>query len=95
MRVFRNDYIHEWETKRQHERDDLLQQGKRPYKTDLAANEAKGTPLNFLATYPIIYGQSCGGIDAVLPAAEILLSMVAEARDIIKKSSSFLAPSRL
>ena len=60
MRVFKSNYIQDWQSKRPLERDELLKSGKRPYKTDLVANDEKGTPLDFIETYPMIYGQSCG-----------------------------------
>ena len=91
MRVFKSEYITEWETKRQRERDDLLASGKRPYKTDLTVNEDKGTPLDFMETYPIIYGQSCGGIFDVKPAGDVVREMVADARAIIQGNVGLLA----
>ena len=91
MRVMKNDYIMEWETKRQHERDALLAEGKRPYKTDLTANEEAGTPLDFLETYPNILGQASGGIHEVLPAETIVHDMVYGAIDVIRTQSELLA----
>ena len=91
MRVMKNDYIMEWETTRQLERDELLNQGKRPYKTDLTANEEAGTPLDFLETYPNILGQASGGIDEVLPAKDIVHGMVAGAFDVFRAQQELLA----
>jgi hypothetical protein len=91
MRVFKSDYIVEWETKRQRERDDLLASGKRPYKTDLTTSEEKGAPLNFIETYPIIYGQACGGIFDVKPAGDVVREMVADARAVIQGNARLLA----
>jgi NAD(P)H-dependent flavin oxidoreductase YrpB (nitropropane dioxygenase family) len=91
MRVFKSDYIVEWETKRQRERDELLASGKRPYKNDLSNMEEKGTPLNFLETYPIIYGQACGGIFDVKPAGDVVREMVDDARAIIQANMGLLA----
>ncbi len=90
MRVFKSNYIQDWQSKRPLERDELLKSGKRPYKTDLVANDEKGTPLDFIETYPMIYGQSCGGIDEILPAKDIVLNMVNEATKIIQNNTSFL-----
>ena len=90
MRVMKNDYIMEWETKRQHERDALLAEGKRPYKNDLTVNEEAGTPLDFLATYPNILGQASGGIHEVLPAETIVHDMVQGAIDVIRAQSALL-----
>jgi NAD(P)H-dependent flavin oxidoreductase YrpB (nitropropane dioxygenase family) len=91
MRVMKNDYIMEWETKRQNERDDLLAEGKRPYKTDLTANEEAGTPLDFLETYPNILGQASGGISEVLSAETIVHDMVSGAFDVFRVQSELLA----
>lgn len=91
MRVMKNDYIIEWETRRQHERDALLAEGKRPYKTDLTVNEEAGTPLDFLETYPNILGQASGGIHEVLPAEQIVHSMVRGASDVIRAQTELLA----
>ena len=90
MRVMKNDYIMEWETKRQRERDALLAEGKRPYKNDLTVNEEAGTPLDFLATYPNILGQASGGIHEVLPAKTIVHDMVRGAIDVIRAQSALL-----
>ena len=38
----------------------------------------------------MIYGQSCGGIDEILPAKDIVLNMVNEATKIIQNNTSFL-----
>ena len=76
MRVHKSAYVLDWETKRPLERDALLAAGKRPYKTDLAANKERGTPLSFANTYPSIYGQACGGITRVQPAGEIVREMM-------------------
>jgi NAD(P)H-dependent flavin oxidoreductase YrpB (nitropropane dioxygenase family) len=90
MRVMKNDYIMEWETRRQHERDSLLAEGKRPYKNDLTENEEAGTPLDFLETYPNILGQASGGIHEVLPAESIVHDMVRGAIDVIRAQSELL-----
>ena len=58
MRVNKNAYIMDWERNRVDERTALLKSGKRPYKNDLQAHKEKGTPLDFLQTYPIIFGQA-------------------------------------
>ena len=94
MRVFKSNYIQDWQSKRPLERDELLKSGKRPYKTDLVANDEKGTPLDFIETYPMIYGQSCGGIDEILPAKDIVLNMVNEATKIILNNTSLLKCQR-
>jgi NAD(P)H-dependent flavin oxidoreductase YrpB (nitropropane dioxygenase family) len=90
MRVQKNDYIMDWESTRPLERDGLLAEGKRPYKTDLDANEEAGTPLDFLATYPNIIGQASGAINEVLPAKQIVHSMVAEAYEAIAATATLL-----
>ena len=87
MRVYKSDYINNWETQRQKERDALLRDGKLPYKNDLGLNKAKGTPLDFMDTYPIIFGQASGGIRKVQPAAEIVNEMTTEAYRIMMNNS--------
>ena len=90
MRVQKNDYIMDWESTRPLERDGLLAKGKRPYKTDLDANEKAGTPLDFLATYPNIIGQASGAITEVLPVEQIVHSMVAEAYEAVAATAMLL-----
>ena len=82
MRIHRTAYAMQWE-KRQAERDAILESGNRVYKTDLAVQEAKGTPLSFAQTYPVIFGQACGGIEEVKPAKAIIEDMVMDAREYI------------
>jgi NAD(P)H-dependent flavin oxidoreductase YrpB (nitropropane dioxygenase family) len=91
MRVHKSDYVLDWETQRQEERDALLASGKRPYKTDLTYNEEKGTPLSFLNTYPSIYGQACGGINDVKPAGDIVESMVKEALEVLQSNAALVS----
>ena len=64
MRVAKSEYIMDWETQRQAERDGLLAEGKRPYKTDLDNNEAAGTPLDFLQVPQFAHASS---MDCVAP----------------------------
>jgi len=87
MRVYQSDYVKKWETNRQNERDELLQRGKRPYKNDLQKNKDAGTPLDFLDTYPIIFGQASGGIFQEQSAATIVEEMTKEAFDIMKRNA--------
>ena len=87
MRVYKSSYIDTWETKRQKERDRLLASGHRPYKHDLTVNKDRGTPLDVMATYPIIFGQACGGITKVQPAKEIVDEMTQEAYQIMRKNA--------
>ena len=82
MRIHRTAYAMQWE-KRQAERDAILESGNRVYKTDLAVQEANGTPLSFAKTYPVIFGQACGGIEEVKPAKAIIEDMVMAAREYI------------
>lgn len=91
MRVNKSDYVLNWENNRREERDALLSSGKRPYKTDLTTNEEKGTPLSFVDTYPSIYGQACGGIEKVQPAAEIVNDMITQAIEVLKANSTLVS----
>lgn len=93
MRVFKNEYIADWEANRVNERNALLAQGKRCYKNDLQANEDKGTPLDFLETYPIIYGQACGGINEVLTAKQIVDSMMRGAVEVLSHGATLVQPA--
>ncbi len=95
MRVFRNDYIADWERNRADERNVLLAQGERCYKHDLKRNEDKGTPLSFLDTYPVIYGQACGGITKVQTSKEIMDEMMATAVAVLQQSASLVVVAKL
>ena len=64
--------------------------GKRPYKTDLDKNEEAGTPLDFLETYPNILGQASGGVEEILPAAEIIYRMVNGAFDVFRQQAAMI-----
>ena len=90
MRVLRSDYIQDWEQNRRDERDALLAVGKRPYKTDLAMNKERGTPLSFVDTYPSIYGQACGGITDVVPAGDIVRDMMQGAAAALRGNAALL-----
>lgn len=90
MRIHKTPYVLDWE-RRAEERDAILRSGRRVYKTDLARHKEAGSPLSFAETYPVIFGQACGGIDAVRPAAEIVRSMVEEARAVFVDAHATLA----
>ena len=94
MRIHKTQYVLGWqEAARAEERDAILKSGRRVYKTDLARHKEAGTPLSFAATYPVIFGQACGGIRRVQPAAEIVRSMVTDAADIMSVNATrFVRP---
>lgn len=83
MRVQRTDYVNDWETNRRDEAAALLSKGRRVHKVELDRREKLGDPLDFAQTYPRIFGQACGGITSVQPAAEIVDELVRGAADAI------------
>ena len=91
MRVFRNKYINNWETNRVDERNKLQGEGQRCYKHDLGVNEEKGTPLSFLETYPVIYGQACGGIKEVMTSKEIIDEMMETAIHVLQSNVTMVS----
>lgn len=55
-----------------------------------------GTPLDFLETYPIIYGQACGGIKEVLTVRQIVDDMMRGAVDVLEHGATLVqAPPAL
>jgi NAD(P)H-dependent flavin oxidoreductase YrpB (nitropropane dioxygenase family) len=95
MRIQKSDYVMDWELHRKEEATALLAQGKRVHKTELARREALGDPLDFASTYPIIFGQACGGIKEVKSAAEIVDELVAGAVRAVKLNHSRLLAAHL
>ena len=91
MRIRKNDYVLEWELEKKEEATRLLAKGQRVYKWDLAKHEEMGAPLNFAETYPVIFGQACGGIKEVKSAAEIVDDLVTGAVKAVRANYGTLA----
>eukprot|EP00041_Stephanoeca_diplocostata_P014459 m.262943 g.262943 ORF g.262943 m.262943 type:complete len:356 (-) comp19705_c0_seq1:464-1531(-) len=95
MRVLKTEYILDWEVNRREEAARLLTAGQRPHKTELIRREHTDDPLDFSSTYPVIFGQSCGGVINVQPAAEIMDHMMTDAVAILKHNHAAIVPAKL
>eukprot|EP00940_MAST-03C_sp_MAST-3C-sp2_P001449 g1449.t1 len=89
MRVLRTPYVDDWESRRQSERDTYLRAGKLPYKSDLKKQRDAGTPLSFVNTYLIIFGQAAGGINSIMSAEDVVRSMIRDAEDSLRMLRKF------
>eukprot|EP01065_Artemidia_motanka_P030856 TRINITY_DN36_c0_g1_i1.p2 TRINITY_DN36_c0_g1~~TRINITY_DN36_c0_g1_i1.p2 ORF type:complete len:378 (+),score=156.40 TRINITY_DN36_c0_g1_i1:72-1136(+) len=95
VRTYRSEFVQDWETNRSDEIKELCAKGVVPY--SVAQKEfgkktlPSGKKLTLMTSYPQLFGQACGGIKEVLPAAEIVRSMVSEAVQVLKGNATFVA----
>lgn len=85
-RVLNTDYVKEWEGPRRAEKEELLAKGVVPFAHEVKTARKKGERLSIARVAPLPFGQACGGIDSILPAATIMDSMVSEAAASMRKS---------
>ena len=91
MRVRKSDYVMGWEVEKKEQATKLAAKGQRVYEWDLATHEEMGTPIDFATTYPIIYGQACGGITDVKAAKDIVDELVAGTVAAVQRLHGLLA----
>jgi len=84
-RVLNTDYVKEWEGRRRAEKEELLEKGVVPFFHEVKTAKKKGEKLSIAKVAPLPFGQACGGIDSILPAATIMDSMVSEAAVALRK----------
>eukprot|EP01061_Rhynchopus_euleeides_P048033 TRINITY_DN99_c1_g1_i3.p1 TRINITY_DN99_c1_g1~~TRINITY_DN99_c1_g1_i3.p1 ORF type:complete len:383 (+),score=167.71 TRINITY_DN99_c1_g1_i3:151-1149(+) len=90
MRVVKDNYNTEWEYKRQAEMQKLTSEGMIPFKHDILEKQKRGEKVSIATAYPLLCGQSAGGIHDVLPAKEIVESMTRDAADILRARSALV-----
>ncbi|BFZ56510.1 hypothetical protein PYCC9005_003557 [Savitreella phatthalungensis] len=94
MRVRKNPYIMDWESK-PHEIQKLVQQGIIPAVHDMDRREKEGTADDDLemSARPYLMGQVAASINDVQPAKQIIDEMVAEAVQQLKRGASLVGDS--
>lgn len=104
MRIIKNKYSVNWEDKRGEEMKGLLQTGIIPVTNDqrVVEQKAKGElpeaplPYGIEKAHPWLCGQVAGAINDVLPARQIVESMIEEAAQMMQANSAKVAwPSKL
>eukprot|EP00924_Labyrinthula_sp_SR-Ha-C_P015557 maker-scaffold_4-snap-gene-3.8-mRNA-1 protein AED:0.00 eAED:0.00 QI:406/1/1/1/1/1/2/148/362 len=100
LRAYRTQYLESWEGPRKDQIEELCAQGIVPWVSDLKkaeANEGKidvngeEVQFGFAESFPMLFGQGCGGIDKVQPAAEIVEDMMSECIETIKKNRGLIS----
>eukprot|EP00931_Biecheleriopsis_adriatica_P090370 TRINITY_DN64369_c0_g1_i1.p1 TRINITY_DN64369_c0_g1~~TRINITY_DN64369_c0_g1_i1.p1 ORF type:complete len:379 (+),score=73.01 TRINITY_DN64369_c0_g1_i1:137-1138(+) len=94
-RVYKTTYVRDWEEKRQDEIASLTAKGIIPYGWDRKQAEVAGKQWSVAETASPSFGQSCGDIHEIKPAASIVKEMVLEAADVLRAGAVRLAVSKL
>ena len=89
LRLYRTPYYAQWE-KRSAEIQALCDRGIIPVAHDFAEAQKAGKPLSPVETRPYFMGQCAGSVRAVMPAKDIVESMVAEAVQAVRESQSYV-----
>jgi len=94
LRVKKNSYIHDWETRRRAEQEKLLADGVVPVQHDIAmAQQDKNVDSqSFSEARPLLMGQVAGAIEDILPAKEIIDNMIKLAIETLKANHSLIVP---
>jgi len=94
-RVYKTPYVMNWETKRKQEIEELTAKGILPDTWEMKRKRAAGEQVSFTEHYVGAFGQACGDISEVKPAAEIIREMVEEAAEVLKSCGARVLPSKL
>mmetsp|Transcript_6485 Transcript_6485/g.7885 ORF Transcript_6485/g.7885 Transcript_6485/m.7885 type:complete len:373 (+) Transcript_6485:40-1158(+) len=93
LRVYRNDYVKSWEDDRERNNQihELCDKGIVPVNYDLEQYEKRDEtpPLPQMITY--LFGQGCGSISKIQPAAEIVEEMMTDCIANLKKSVQLIS----
>lgn len=84
-RIYKSAYVRNWEENRQKEITDLTSQGIIPISWDQKQAKENGQQWSVVQTAGHSFGQACGGISEVKPAAEILREMIGEAAAVLSQ----------
>eukprot|EP01061_Rhynchopus_euleeides_P035517 TRINITY_DN59851_c0_g1_i1.p2 TRINITY_DN59851_c0_g1~~TRINITY_DN59851_c0_g1_i1.p2 ORF type:complete len:164 (+),score=70.92 TRINITY_DN59851_c0_g1_i1:57-494(+) len=90
LRVIKDNYNTDWEYNRQAEMKELTGKGVLPIKHDFLEKKKRGEKVSIASTYPLLCGQSAGGIHDILPAREIVESMTRDAAQILRSRSALV-----
>jgi len=90
MRVFKSDYIADWETNRKDEIKELTSKGIIPVDHDIELH-----PQNIMAAQRWLMGQASAVIKDIKTAKEIVEDMVKEATDCLARTKRFLPKAKL
>eukprot|EP00009_Paramoeba_aestuarina_P004112 CAMPEP_0201521030 /NCGR_PEP_ID=MMETSP0161_2-20130828/13844_1 /ASSEMBLY_ACC=CAM_ASM_000251 /TAXON_ID=180227 /ORGANISM="Neoparamoeba aestuarina, Strain SoJaBio B1-5/56/2" /LENGTH=344 /DNA_ID=CAMNT_0047919585 /DNA_START=94 /DNA_END=1128 /DNA_ORIENTATION=+ len=93
MRVLKNSYIKDWEENRSDEIKSLTSKGVIPVKDDIEkkAEEGEIDAETMASIRPLLMGQVAAAIPNILPAADIVNSMVNEAVSVISRLNRTIA----
>ena len=85
-RLFKTEYITNWETARREELKSLTDQGIIPLVHDMDQAQKNDTPWSVAANGGYSFSQSAGDIDEILPAAVIVERLVNDCARILKEN---------
>jgi len=91
LRTFKSDYVNKWENERKEEIEELCEKGIVPFAHDMQEAEKNDTHFDLAGNFPLLFGQGCGTIHEVLPAAQIIENMMTEAIQVIRGSTKLIA----
>lgn len=83
-RCYKTPYVEDWEKNRQQEIKELTAKGVLPHFWDMKRKEEAGEKVSIIDSYVGAFGQACGDIREIKPAAEILQEMVSEAAEVLR-----------
>ena len=93
-RFFKTDYIKDWVENRGEEVAELTRRGKIPVAEDMRRAQERGEPWSFVERGGISFGQSCGAIDTILPAAEIVRELVEDCARVLRQGGGRVVATR-
>lgn len=85
-RVLKTPYIRNWEDKRQTEQAELLAKGVIPIGHDMKRAQDAGEKWSVIESAGHSFGQACGAITEIKPAALIVEEMVQQAVEVLRTS---------
>jgi len=83
-RVCRTPYVDNWEKNRQQEIKELTSKGILPNSWEMQRKQEAGEKVTFTEHYVGAFGQACGDIQDIKPAADIIQEMVSEAVEALR-----------
>ena len=90
-RVYKTEYIQEWEHERKEEMNRLTKNGIIPVVHDMDQAQKNDTPWSVSANGGYSFSQSAGDIDDILPAATIVHNLVNECAQILQRAGKRVA----
>jgi NAD(P)H-dependent flavin oxidoreductase YrpB (nitropropane dioxygenase family) len=90
MRILKNDYALNWEMNRAEEIKELTGKGILPVQHDFRTKGDAGEEIDMISVQPLLSGQAAGAVTEILPAKEIIETMVSEAVQILKYTTGLI-----